>query len=166
MIRNWLGTNEKPAKFSYKIRTKCCDPVNCDLDMTNNLIELFHKNIYSKFSSKPNLKRFIEILQDIEEDFLAKKQSIENTIESLPGSNQSKHRNTCHYEQPAKKRRTQYPDNKNSFNLIMSNYDTSTHAKQYITTIFSSTLIVQSYSSAFTTFSTYSNTRAAERSDI
>jgi hypothetical protein len=107
LIRNWLGTNEKPAKLSYKIWTKCSDPDNCDLHMTNNLIELFHKNINSKFSSKPNLKRFIEILQDIEEDFFAKKQRLENTIELLPGSNPSKHHNTCHSEQPAKKQRTQ-----------------------------------------------------------
>jgi hypothetical protein len=80
MIKNWLGSKEENATFPYLLWTKIQVPSHCDIHYTNNLIETFHKNINMKFSSKPGLKRCIEILQDIETDHLSKKQEMENHI--------------------------------------------------------------------------------------
>lgn len=107
MRRNWLGTIEKKAKFTYEIWSKCGIPHDYDLHLTNNLIEIFHKNINAKFSSKPNLKRCIEILQDIEQDIFTKKQKFENMVNLSPSSNSLKRKNTNASSQLEKRQKTQ-----------------------------------------------------------
>jgi hypothetical protein len=80
MTKTWLGTSEIEAKYPYSLWTKCSIPNNIGVHMTNNLIENFHKNINKKFENKSSLKRCIQLLQDIEEDYYTKKQQMENHV--------------------------------------------------------------------------------------
>jgi len=79
MQNNWLGTANRTAKFPSSIWSLYQMPRQ-DIKLTNNLLENFHKEINSRFSSKPQLKKTIQLLQEIEEDSFSKKKQCESHV--------------------------------------------------------------------------------------
>jgi hypothetical protein len=55
-------------------------PNGVGIHMMNNHIESYHKEINSRFSSRPKLKRAIEILQELEQDSYNKKKQMESFV--------------------------------------------------------------------------------------
>jgi hypothetical protein len=123
MINNWLGSKDKEAKFSHLLWTQIQLPKDFDLHTTNNLIETFHKNINMKFSSKPGLKRCMQILQDIESDYLTKKEHMENHItvsnyspssSSMNVPRSSKKKKASNRDTPSKRKRNDQSQTRSS----------------------------------------------------
>jgi hypothetical protein len=85
MKRNWLGSdNGKCAVFNDELWAKHSLP-RFNIKMTNNMAEAFHKQVNAKFNNKPNLKRYIQLLQELEQDSYLKKKSLDNhTIINTP----------------------------------------------------------------------------------
>jgi hypothetical protein len=80
MENTWIGTKEKNTLFPHTLWSLCSMPNGVGIHMTNNHIESYHKEINSKFSSRPKLKRAVEILQKLEQDSYNKKKQMENFV--------------------------------------------------------------------------------------
>ncbi len=77
MKRVWLGDQSRVTLFPNRLWARCHMPQN--VHMTNNLIEAYHRTVNTKFTSRPKLKRSVQILHELEEDAFETKKELENT---------------------------------------------------------------------------------------
>jgi len=69
LIKNWLGDSMTKARFGPETWALSFKSRIHDLDLTDNQAELFHRNLNRRFAEKPQLKRAIDILKEIVEEY-------------------------------------------------------------------------------------------------
>lgn len=85
MITTWFGDKNCQARFGPDVWALYRKPRTEDIDQTNNQVEIFHKEINSLFSSKPQLKRAVELLKHIEKRHTEREMNeMSNTVRTSP----------------------------------------------------------------------------------
>ncbi|KAG2388305.1 hypothetical protein C9374_000469 [Naegleria lovaniensis] len=91
LVRTWFGDSSTNALFAPNIWALAFKSRIQDLDLTNTHAEIFHSRLHVKFASRPELKRSVNILQELECEIMnieiANKEKKLTSIRALPPDN-------------------------------------------------------------------------------